>query len=225
MKDENDWMTPSSDDDLGNIGGVCGGRLSALSPLRVDQSKCDSLSKMTDAKKVREPDEPSERALPFLIRRDGTWLYRGTPVRRKPMICLFGSMLTRDADGTFRLQTPTERGTIQVEDAPFLAVELEFKGNCGRHQTLCLRTNIDEVVSVGPDHPLEVAWDRPCCEETAPVPYVVVRKGDGEWPLLARLTRSVYYELAALALPGQVAGKSCFGVWSRDCFFPLGRRF
>ncbi|GBQ52026.1 DUF1285 domain-containing protein [Acidomonas methanolica] len=164
-----------------------------------------------------------DRVLPFLIKRDGTWLYRGTPVRRKPMVCLFGSMLTRDADGGYWLETPMECGSIQVEDAPFLAVQLEFSGRCGRRQTLCLRTNIDEVVCVGPEHPLMVNWNRPCCEESAPVPYVVVRKGEGEWPILARLTRAVYYELAALAVTAQVNGTSCFGVWSGDHFYPLGR--
>src|SRR2546423_14848362 len=54
--------------------------------------------------------------LPFLIRRDGNWLYRGSPIGRKELICLFASVLKRDADGSFWLETPVERGRIDVED-------------------------------------------------------------------------------------------------------------
>jgi len=35
--------------------------------------------------------------LPFLIRRDGTWLYRGSPINRKELVCLFASVLKRSA--------------------------------------------------------------------------------------------------------------------------------
>ena len=67
--------------------------------------------------------------LPFLIRRDGTWLYRGSPIGRKELVCLFASVLRRDEDGAFWLETPAERGRIEVEDAPFVAVELDWTGD------------------------------------------------------------------------------------------------
>ena len=42
--------------------------------------------------------------LPFLIKRDGTWMYRGSPIGRKELVCLFASVLKREADGRrFRL--------------------------------------------------------------------------------------------------------------------------
>lgn len=168
----------------------------------------------------REAGQPP-RALPFVIRRDGTWLYRGSPVRRKEMLCLFGSMLTRDAQGAFWLRTPTEAGVIQVEDAPFIVRELDFRGVCGRQQNLCLRTNMDELLCVGPSHPLIVDWDRPPSEDCAAIPYVQVRRGEGDQPILARLSRPVYYELVALAVPGHVGCRPCMGVWSHNQFFPL----
>ena len=87
--------------------------------------------------------------LPFLIRRDGTWLYRGSPIGRKELVCLFSSVLKRDEDGGFWLETPAERGRIEVEDAPFLAVELDWTG-CGRDQVLTFRTNVDELITAGP---------------------------------------------------------------------------
>ena len=166
---------------------------------------------------------PTCGALPFLIRRDGTWLYRGSPITRKPMVCLFASTLRRDLAGGFRLQTPVESGTIEVEDAPFVAVSLEWCG-CGRDQVLSFRTNVDQVVCAGPDHPIRADWDRPCDEDGAgAVPYVQVRPGDGALPIEARVSRAVYYELAALAVPGHCQGVPCLGVWSGGVFFPLGR--
>jgi hypothetical protein len=157
--------------------------------------------------------------LPFRIQRDGTWLYRGTPIRRKPMVCLFASVLTRDAEGACWLQTPTERGTIEVEDAPFLAMELHWSG-CGREQVLSFRTNVDLVVCAGPDHAIVAEWDVPCEEcGTGPVPYLHVRDGAG-LPDPGPIARSVYYELAALAVPGTCRGTPCLGVWSQNVFFP-----
>ncbi|HEX7389728.1 MAG TPA: DUF1285 domain-containing protein [Acidiphilium sp.] len=156
--------------------------------------------------------------LPFLIRRDGSWHYRGSPIGRKSMVCLFSSVLKRDKDGRFLLETPAERGHIEVEDAPFVAVGLEWCGS-GRSQILHFRTNVDQVVTVGPDHKLRVAHDVLTCE---PTPYLHVRDGHGEYPIEARICRSVYYELVALAEPGVRFGKKVLGVWSQGMFFSLG---
>lgn len=156
--------------------------------------------------------------LPFLIRRDGTWLYRGSPINRKELVCLFASVLKREADGSFWLETPAERGRIEVEDAPFTAVELDWVGD-GRHQTLSFRTNIDQVVTAGPDHPIRIAHDLLTCE---PTPYILVRSGAADWGIEARINRAVYYELVALAVPEWVGCRRMLGVWSRGRFFPLG---
>jgi hypothetical protein len=156
--------------------------------------------------------------LPFLIKRDGLWLYRGSPVGRKELVCLFASVLRRDEDGQFWLETPAERGRIEVEDAPFVAVEMDWTG-CGREQCLTFRTNVDELISAGPEHPIRIAHDILTCE---PTPYLVVRPGLGRLPIEARICRAVYYELAALAEPGLVHGRRMLGVWSRGRFFPLG---
>ena len=45
------------------------------------------------------PPSPGRRVpmecgdLPFVIRRDGVWLYRGTSIDRKELVCLFASVL------------------------------------------------------------------------------------------------------------------------------------
>jgi hypothetical protein len=156
--------------------------------------------------------------LPFLIRRDGTWLYRGSPIGRKELVCLFASVLKREADGSFWLETPAERGRIDVEDAPFIAVELDWAGD-GRQQALSFRTNVDEVITAGPHHPIRVAHDVLTCE---PTPYILVRDGAGDRGVEARINRAVYYELVALAVPEWVGCRRMLGVWSRGKFFPLG---
>lgn len=171
---------------------------------------------------TEEPAAPRPRVecgdIPFLIRRDGSWLYRGSPIGRKELVCLFASVLKRDADGDFWLETPAERGRIQVEDAPFVAVELDWTGN-GHDQRLTFRTNIDELITAGPDHPMRVAHDLLTCE---PTPYLLVRPGAGERPVEARIGRAVYYELVALSVPEPICGRRMLGVWSCRRFFPLG---
>ena len=156
--------------------------------------------------------------LPFLIKRDGTWLYRGTPINRKELVCLFSSVLRRETDGSFWLQTPAERGRIEVEDAPFIAVELDWTGD-GRQQVLSFRTNVDQVVTAGPENPIRVAHDLLTCE---PTPYLLVRPGAGERGIEARINRAVYYELVALAVPEWVGCRRMLGVWSCGRFFSLG---
>ncbi len=156
--------------------------------------------------------------LPFLIKRDGTWLYRGTPICRKELVCLFASVLLREEDGSFWLETPAERGRIEVEDAPFVAVELDWTGD-GRQQVLSFRTNTDQVLTAGSEHPIRISHDILTCE---PTPYIRVRPGRGHYDVEARVNRAVYYELVALGVPGFVGCRRMLGVWSNGAFFPLG---
>jgi uncharacterized protein len=147
------------------------------------------------------------------IARDGTWYYRDSPIRRLPLVRLFSTVLRREADGTFWLQTPVERGRITVEDAPFIAVELICRG-AGRQQELIFRTNIDDTVAADAEHPLRVVTAPATAE---PSPYVLVRNG-----LEARLNRPVFYELVELGREERVGDATLFGVWSKGKFFPLG---
>jgi hypothetical protein len=150
--------------------------------------------------------------LDMRIARDGTWFYRGTPINRLPLVKLFATVLRRDADGGYSLVTPVERGRVMVEDAPFVAVAVERQGE-GREQQLIFRTNLDETVTAGPNHPIRV--------ETAangePTPYVLVRPG-----LEALLARPVFYELVDYADAAREPGAAEFGVWSGGVFFSLG---
>ena len=147
------------------------------------------------------------------INRDGLWFYHGSPIGRKELVKLFASVLRRDEDGRFLLETPSEKGVIEVEDAPFLAVELQTDGE-GRARTLIFRTNLDENVVLDRAHPLRIAHN---LETGEPAPYILVRGG-----LEARLTRAVYYELVELGGEETMNGETSFGVWSGGVFFSLG---
>ena len=161
------------------------------------------------------PDATAPRRLGLRIRHDGTWLYYESPIKRKELVKLFASVLRREPDGSYWLVTPVERGRIEVDDAPFVAVELARDG-AGVRQKLRLRTNLDEWLTVGEQHRLEVRRRSGQPADAGPVPYVEVRAG-----LEARLARPVYYELVELGVERQEHGEKRFGVWSDGRFFAL----
>jgi len=141
------------------------------------------------------------------IARDGTWFHQGSPIGREAMVRLFSTILRREPDGGFVLVTPVEKLDIEVEDAPFIAVELKSEGE-GRDRSLAFRLNTGDMIVAGPDHPLRLRDG-----EDGPHPYVEVRRG-----LDALIARPVYYELASLAL-GE--GAEPPGLWSDGVFFAL----
>ena len=152
------------------------------------------------------------RDLDMRIAHDGTWYYRGSPINRPALVKLFASVLRREDDGSYWLVTPAERGRVAVEDAPFIAVALDAQG-AGQNQRLIFRSNLDEIVAAGPDHPLRVET----AADGTPAPYILVRPG-----LEARIARPVFYELVELAAEETVGGQTRFGVWSDGVFFELG---
>lgn len=156
--------------------------------------------------------------LDMRIARDGTWFYKGSPIGRKELVCLFASVLKREPDGSYLLETPVERARITVEDAPFVAVEMVWRDcdcqdGCAPRQCLSFRTNCDEVVTAGEKHPIRVQLD-PRTRE--PRPYVTIRPG-----LEAKINRAVFYEMVALAVPERMDGREVLGVWSEGVFFPI----
>jgi hypothetical protein len=86
------------------------------------------------------------------IASDGTWFYLGTPIGRHALVKLFSTILKRE-DGKYFLVTPVEKVGIRVDDAPFLAVEMEKEGE-GAARKLNFRTNVDEWVPCNADHRL-----------------------------------------------------------------------
>lgn len=148
------------------------------------------------------------------IRRDGSWHYLGSPITRQPMVRLFASILRRDDDGSFHLVTPVEKLRIQVDDAPFVAVEMARQPGPGGESSLVFRTNVDDVVVADEDHPIRVETDPDTGE---PAPYVHVRGG-----MDALIARSVFYDLVALGEPARIDGQDVLAVRSAGSTFVLG---
>jgi uncharacterized protein len=150
--------------------------------------------------------------LDMRIARDGTWFYNGTPIGRPALVRLFSTILRKDED-RYVLVTPVEKVGIEVEDAPFLAVELAHEnGDNGR--ALKFRTNVEDWVEAGPDHPLRFEAG----EAEGLKPYVHVRAD-----LWALVKRALFYELVDLGEKRIITGDEMFGVESKGVFFPMMR--
>lgn len=139
---------------------------------------------------------------------DGTWFHQGGEIKRKNMVKLFASILTRLDDDAYWLITPVERGQIQVVDAPFFASIIDIEGE-GAEQTITITTSLDDKVVLGEDHRIRVEYH----DDDTPRPYVNIRGR-----LDALLARSVYYELAEHAYENE---DGQLGVMSQGVFIPL----
>lgn len=139
------------------------------------------------------------------IEADGTWTYRGSPIGRPALVKLFASVLRKDSDGRTYLVTPKEKVDVRVADAPFLAVEMDVRTD-GKRQTLMFRTNVDDVVACGPEHPLRFAVDP---ETGAVKPYLHVR-GRLEALVTRALTYAILEEAIANDPPGIRSGGLMF---------------
>ena len=151
-------------------------------------------------------------ALDIVIKRDGTWFYMGTPIGRMPLVRLFSTVLRKDADGNTYLVTPVEKIQITVEDAHFIAVEMNVAGSAD-DQVISFRTNVGDIVEAGPEHPIR---------------YEIVDGNEGVKPyvnirgrLEAVLARPVMYELIAHGEEIEIDGKAMFAIRSHGAVFPI----
>ncbi|EGP08694.1 proteophosphoglycan precursor [Bradyrhizobiaceae bacterium SG-6C] len=148
--------------------------------------------------------------LDMRIASDGTWFYLGTPIGRHALVKLFSTILKRE-DGKYFLVTPVEKVGIRVDDAPFLAVEMERDGE-GAARQLSFRTNMDEWVPCNADHRLRFE----AAADGGLTPYLHVRAD-----LWAKVTRALYYDLVEMGEIRQADGREMFGVMSGGEFFTM----
>jgi hypothetical protein len=150
----------------------------------------DELSALSAARKlppVQQWHPERTGTIDIRIARDGTWYHEGDPILRQPLVDLFATILRKDPDG-YCLVTPAEKLLIEVEDAPFQAIDVEVKGE-GDAQQLLFTTNVGDYVLASTEHPVVIEGD-----SEHPRPYLAVRDG-----LRALIGRSVYYRLSDLA--------------------------
>lgn len=121
------------------------------------------------------------------IAADGRWYHQGGEIHRPAMVRAFASLLLRDADGQHWLVTPTQKLSIEVDDAALMAIDVRQDGDA-----LAFRLNTDDLVIAGPANPLRVAGS-----SDAPAIYLAIRHG-----IEARLNRSTWAQLAEIAIAG-----------------------
>tara|TARA_B100000029_G_scaffold516309_2_gene628600 strand:- start:7560 stop:8114 length:555 start_codon:yes stop_codon:yes gene_type:complete len=146
------------------------------------------------------------------IMKNGVWLYENSRIQRDRLVKLLSSILKLDDDGKYYLVTPSEKLRIRVDDAPFLGVEFAVDGS-EKNQKLVFRTNVDDTVLVDVNHPIRVVES---IDTGEPSPYLMVRDG-----LEARLSRTVFYQLADLAIEQNQFQNNSIGIWSCGTFFYL----
>jgi hypothetical protein len=147
--------------------------------------------------------------LDMRIATDGTWYYMGTPIGRPALVRLFSTILKREGDKHF-LVTPVEKVGIRVDDAPFMAVEMQKEG--GAHRVLRFRTNVDDWVTCDSAHRLRFEQ----ADDGGLTPYLHVRAD-----LWAKVTRALYYDLVDMGEERMVDGQPMFGVESAGEFFAM----
>ena len=133
---------------------------------------------------------------------EGQWWHEGEKFQRQSLVNLFATVLVREGAEHY-LVTPAEKLRIEVEDVPFLIVDLQVRGE-GTEQELLISSNVGDHVVVGEACPITVRNE---------LPYVTIRN-----ELEARFSRPMYYKLVEL---GQEQDGQWL-VWSQGQAFTLG---
>ena len=141
------------------------------------------------------------------IAADGTWFHNGSAIRRPKLVRLFASILRKEPDGSTVLVTPAEWVRIQVDDAPFAAVEMAVEGE-GEARRIAFRTNVDDLVPADAEHPLRFVDGAEGLK-----PYLHVRRD-----LWALVSRSLTYDLVEMGEEREIDGQRWFGLWAGGHF-------
>ena len=124
------------------------------------------------------------KKFPIKIKSNGEWLYQNSLIKKQVLIKLFAAVLIADGKGNFYLETPAEKGKIEVEDAPFVATDFNIKG-LNKNQEIIFKTNIGEEIILSKKNPLFYKKYKKSF-----IPYINIRKN-----INAKILRSVYYQL------------------------------
>ena len=177
------------------------------------------------------------------IAADGTWFYMKTPVGRPALVKLFASVLKREGDNYFLVTPVEKCGIrvddapfLAVE----MTIEEGAQHNAGSSagpdarpesrsgarlgaqtgaqggasgRVLNFRTNVDDWVACGPEHPLRFEPER---DTGGLKPYLHVRRD-----LWAKVTRALFFDLVELGEEREIDGVAMFGISSTGVFFPM----
>lgn len=185
----------------------------AMSDRKITRPSADSLAESAKALTTKGLPPIHSWNPPFCgdidmhIKRDGSWIYEGGVIERAGLVRLFSTILKKEGD-RYYLVTPVEKVGITVEDAPFVAIDVDAKGE-GPDQVLQFETNVGDNLLAGKDNPIRVERDP---ETGEPAPYVLVRDN-----LEALIDRKSFYRLVEMG----VHHADWFGVWSGGSFFGI----
>ncbi|MCB1663133.1 MAG: DUF1285 domain-containing protein [Pseudomonadales bacterium] len=143
---------------------------------------------------------------------DGTWFHEGRPILRKALVQLFASILRKEDDGEFYLVSPLEKYRIKVEDAPFIAIQMEVVERNDQPE-IDFITATEDRLTADKQHPIWVAD-----QGAQPRPYIRVRD-----KLDALISRNLFYQMVELGEERKIEGRQVFGVESAGEFFVLGQ--
>mgnify|MGYP001158766956 FL=1 len=118
------------------------------------------------------------------IDRAGNWFHEGVKITRQPLVNLFATILIWE-DGDFFLITPVEKMKIQVENTPFLVIDMEVRGS-REEADILLSTNVGEHILVDANHPVYMFNNEPI--------FLIRSK------LEARILTSVFYRLVEIGV-------------------------
>lgn len=180
-------------------------KITRLSTERMEREARKAQGKSLPPVHAWNPEHSGE--MDMRIARDGTWYHEGTPITRHGLVKLFSTILRKDDDG-YVLVTPVEEWGITVDDAPFVAIDVDRQGE-GEAQVLSFETNVGDIAEAGPDNPIRVSRDE---ESGEPSPYVLVRDR-----LEALIDRKSFYRMIEMGSHKD----GWFGFWSGGMFFPV----
>lgn len=116
---------------------------------------------------------------PIKIDKEGRLFYQGEEITHRKTYLLYCRSLTRDESGGIILRIGREECPVEVEDAPFVVMTIEFVSGGPEEESIWLTLNdetreklIPETLRTAPDH----------------IPYCQVRNGLFE----ARFSRNAY---------------------------------
>ena len=144
------------------------------------------------------------------ITREGEWLYMNSPIGRAALVKLFSSVIRLDPDGDYYLVTPVEKLRIQVDVAPFVAID--FERQYEQDQAYYMFTTKEGYQAV--------------CDEAHPIRWI--GSGASALPLIrirhnldALIHRNLYYALVECAEARTTGELTQYGIMSGGVFMPL----
>ena len=132
----------------------------------------------------------------------GLWYHEGKLIERQPLVDLFATIL-RVENGQYFLVTPAEKMAISVAEVPFIATDLDVRGD-GVQTDLLFSTNVGDYIVADSEHAVYMVDGRP---------FIHIRNG-----LVARIHRNVFYRLIEVGV--EEAG--VLAVYSAGYRFELG---